>query len=118
VAQVSGIVSEEIEVKRTLVAEDKVNVRTYEGIRGSDRTYSADIELNGRKLPGDTYVAEYITPRQLKGVMARIYSKLKALLYVNDPGAADALADDIARDAADLIALARAVADIAKRRKA
>ena len=36
---------------------------------------------------------------------------------MNDPGAADALADDIARDAANLIALARALAGIVKGRK-
>jgi len=79
-------------------------------------TYSADIELNGRELPGSIYLPEYIS-EQLKGLVARIYSKVKALYYVNDPGAADALADDIARDAADLIALARALAGIVKGRK-
>lgn len=36
---------------------------------------------------------------------------------MNDPGAADALANDIARDVADLIALARALAGIVKGRE-
>jgi len=41
----------------------------------------------------------------------------EALNYVNDPRAADALADDIVRDAAELIATTRALADTVKGRK-
>jgi len=110
--------SEVMEVKRSLIAEDKINVRTYESVNESGHAYSADIELNGRELPGGIYLPGYMSSEQLKGLMARIYSKVKALRYVNDPGAADALADDIARDAANLIALARALADIVKGREA
>ena len=106
------------EVKRVLVSEDRVNVRTYESIDESRHAYSADIELNGRKVSGSIYLPGYMSSEQLKGLVARIYSKVKALSYVDDAGAADALADDIARDAANLIALARALADIAKGRKA
>jgi hypothetical protein len=105
-------------VKRVPISEDRVNVRTYEIIDGSRRAYDADIELNGRELSGSTYLPEYMSSEQLKGLMAHIYSKVKALYYVKDPRAADALADDIARDAADLIALARALADMTKGREA
>ena len=55
--------------------------------------------------------------RTAQGAGAHIYNNVKALYHVNDPGAADALADDIARDAADLIALARALASIVKGRE-
>ena len=109
--------SEVREVKRSLVSEDKVSVRIYESI-GSRHAYDSDIELNGRKLSGGVFLFEYMTSEQLKGLMDRIYSKVKALLYVDDPKAADALADDIARDAANLIALARALAYITKGREA
>ena len=109
--------SEVREVKRSLVSEDKISVRTYESV-GSEHAYDSDIELNGRKLFGSVYLPEYISSEQLKGKMAYIYSKVKALYYVHDPKAADALADEIARDAANLIALARALADITKGRAA
>ncbi len=109
--------SEVKEVKRTLIAEDRLSVRTYESV-GSEHAYDADIELNGRKLSGSVFLPGYMSSEQLKGLMARIYSKVKALHYVDDPRAADALADDIARDAADLIALARALADMTKGREA
>jgi len=117
-AQVSGVVSEVVKVKRTLVSEDRVSVRTYESINGSRHAYDSDIELNGRKLSGSVFLPEYMTSEQLKGLMDRIYSKVKALHYVEDPRAADALADEIARDAANLIALARALAYITKGREA
>ena len=108
--------SEVKEVKRSLVSEDKINVRVYESV--DESRYSTDIEINGRKLPGSVFLRGYMSSEQLKGLMDRIYSKVKALHYVDDPGAADALADDIARDAANLIALARALADITKGREA
>jgi hypothetical protein len=114
---VSGVVSEVVKVKRSLVSEDKVSVRTYES-NGSRQAYDSDIELNGRKLSGSVFLPEYMTSEHLKGLMDRIYSKVKALLYVEDPRAADALADEIARDAANLIALARALAHIVKGREA
>ena len=110
--------SEVKEVKRSLVSEDKVSVRTYESVNGSGHAYDSDIELNGRKLPGSVFLPGYMSSEQLKGLMDRIYSKVKALHYVEDPRAADALADEIARDAANLIALARALAYITKGREA
>ena len=110
------VVSEVVKVRRSLISEDKVSVRVYESVDKSG--YSSDIEINGRKLSGGVFLFEYMTSEQLKGLMDRIYSKVKALHYVEDSRAADALADEIARDAANLIALARALAHITKGREA
>jgi len=44
-----------------------MNVRTYADTNRGRITYSADIELNGRKVPGSIYLPEYIS-EQLKGL--------------------------------------------------
>jgi hypothetical protein len=38
-----------------------MNVRTYADTNRGRITYSADIELNGRELPGSIYLPEYIS---------------------------------------------------------
>jgi len=106
----------EVETAKKTLSEDRVNVRTYTHKDGSDLFYSADLEINGRKHSGDTY-SEAFALGHVRMLATQIYKKAKALYYVNDPRAADALADDIVRDAAELIATTRALADTVKGRK-
>ena len=101
---------------KTLITEDSVNVRTYRYKNRSDAFYSADLEVNGREHSGDVF-SEVLVLGHIRMLATHIYSKAKALYYVNDPKAADALADDIVRDAAELIAATRALADTVKGRK-
>jgi len=110
------VVSEVETTKKTLITEDRVNVRTYVHKDGSDIFYSADLEVNDRKHSGGTYSEEFALGH-VRMLATQIYKKAKALYYVNDPRAADALADDIVRDAAELIATTRALADTVKGRK-
>ena len=102
--------------KRTLISEDRVNVRTYTHTDRSDTFYSADLEVNDREHSGDIYTEEFALGH-IRMLATQIYKKAKALYYVNDPKAADALADDIVRDAAELIAATRALANTVKGRK-
>ena len=113
----SEVEFKDMEFKRALIAEDRINIRTYRDISGSETLYSSDLEVNGKEYSGDTYSKE-LALGHIRMLTMHIYKKAKALYYVNDPGTADALANDIARDAAELIAATRALADTVKGREA
>ena len=102
---------------KTLITEDRVNIRTYKYRHGCGIFYSADLEVNGREH-SDVVSSEESALDPVKTLMTHIFKKAKALYYANDPKVADALADDIVRDAAELIATTRALADTVKGRKA
>jgi hypothetical protein len=106
-------VSEGKENKGTLLSEDRISVLTYADTNHNVTRYYAEVEVNGRKTTSEKHASIDLF-EEFERTVENLYRKAEVLKELNSPRAAEALAEDMLNDIADLIALTRALLDKVK----
>jgi hypothetical protein len=101
------------EGKGTLLSEDRLSIRTYADANHNATRYFAEIEVNGRKTTSEKHASIDIF-KDFERTVENLYRKAEILKELSSPRAADALAEDMLNDIAELVLLTRAMLDKTK----
>jgi hypothetical protein len=103
-------VSEEKESKKMLLSEDRLSVKTFADTTHNTTWYFAEIEVNGKRITSEKHESLDIF-KDFERTVENLYRKAEILDELSSPRAADALAEDMLNDIAELILLTRALLD-------
>jgi hypothetical protein len=103
-------VSEEKGSKETLLSEDRISVLTYADTNHNVTRYYAEVEINGRKTTSEKHASLDVF-KDFERTVEELYRKAEILQTLSSPRAADALAEDMLNDIAELVLLTRALLD-------
>jgi len=98
---------------KTLLSEDRINVRTFADTNHNVTRYFAEVEVNGRKTTSEKHESLDVF-KDFERTVESLYRKAEILKELSSPRAADALAEDMLNDIAELILLTRALLDKVK----
>jgi len=101
-------VSEEKGSKGTLLSEDRLSVLTYADTNHNVTRYYAEVEVNGRKTISEKHASTDLF-KDFERTVESLYRKAEILQTLSSPRAADALAEDMINDIAELVLLTRAL---------
>jgi len=101
------------EGKVTLLSEDRLNIRTYADTNHNVTRYYAEVEVNGRKVTSEKHASLDVF-KDFERTVEELYRKAEVLKDLSSPRAADALAEDMINDIAELVLLTRALSDKVK----
>jgi len=101
-------VSEEKESKGTLLSEDRLSVKTFADTNHNTTRYFAEIEVNGKRITSEKHASTDVF-KDFERTIENLYRKAEILKELNSPRAADALAEDMINDIAELVLLTRAL---------
>lgn len=105
--------SEEKGSKVSLLSEDRLSVKTFADTNHNATHYYAEIEVNGRKTTSEKHESIDVF-KDFERVVENLYRKAEILKELSSPRAADALAEDMLNDIAELVLLTRALLDKTK----
>jgi hypothetical protein len=106
-------VSEEKGSKGTLLSEDRLSVKTFADTNHNTTRYFAEIEINGKRITSEKHESLDVF-KDFERTIENLYRKAEILKELNSPRAADALAEDMLNDIAELVLLTRALLDKTK----
>lgn len=98
---------------KTLLSEDRLSVLTYADTNHNATHYYAEIEVNGRKTTSEKHESLDVF-KDFERTIESLYRKAEILKELSSPRAADALAEDMLNDIAELVLLTRALLDKTK----
>jgi len=99
--------------KETLLSEDRLSVKTFADTNHNTTRYLAEIEVNGRKIMSEKHASTDLF-KDFERTVESLYRKAEILQTLSSPRAADALAEDMLNDIAELVLLTRALLDKVK----
>ncbi len=99
--------------KVSLLSEDRINVLTYADTNHNTTRYFAEIEVNDRKTTSEKHESLDVF-KDFERTVENLYRKAEVLKELSSPRAADALAEDMLNDIAELVLLTRALLDKTK----
>ena len=105
--------SEEKENKVSLLSEDRISVLSYADTNHNVTRYYAEVEINGRKTTSEKHESLDVF-KDFERTVENLYRKAEILKELSSPRAADALAEDMLNDIAELVLLTRAMLDKTK----
>jgi len=105
--------SEGKESKEMLLSEDRIDVKTYEDVNHNMTWYFAEMEVNGKKATSKKHVSADLF-KDFERTVENLYRKAEVLKDLSSPRVADALAEDMLNDIAELVLLTRALSDKVK----
>ena len=101
------------ENKASLLSEDKINVKVFTDTNHNKTLYFAEIEVNNTKRTSEKHASIDLF-KNFEKTVEELYRKAEILQTLSSPRAADALAEDMLNDIAELILLTRALLDKTK----
>ena len=102
--------SEEKGSKGTLLSEDRLSVKTFADTNHNTTWYFAEIEVNGKRITSEKHESLDVF-KDFERIVENLYRKAEILKELSSPRAADALAEDMLNDIAELVLLTRALLD-------
>ncbi len=105
--------SEEKGSKGTLLSEDRLSILTYADTNHNATHYYAEVEINGKRNTSEKHESLDVF-KDFERTVENLYRKAEILKELSSPRAADALAEDMINDIAELVLLTRALLDNTK----
>jgi hypothetical protein len=103
-------VSEEKGSKETLLSEDRLSVLTYADTNHNATHYYAEVEINGKRITSEKHASTDLF-KDFERTVENLYRKAEVLQTLSSPRVADAMAEDMLNDIAELVLLTRALLD-------
>ena len=85
-------------------------MKTFADTNHNTTRYFAEIEINGRKTTSEKHASTGLF-KDFERTVESLYRKAEILQTLSSPRAADALAEDMLNDIAELVLLTRALLD-------
>ena len=101
------------ESKERLLVEDRLSIRTYADTNHNTTWYFAEIEVDGRKTTSEKHESLDVF-KDFERTVENLYRKAEVLKELSSPKVAEALAEDMLNDIAELVLLTRALLDKTK----
>ncbi len=99
--------------KETLLSEDRLSVLTYADTNHNTTRYFAEIEVNGKRITSEKHESLDVF-KDFERTVESLYRKAEILKELSSSRAAEALAEDMINDIAELVLLTRALLDKTK----
>jgi hypothetical protein len=101
------------ESKERLLVEDRLSIRTFADANRNATRYFAEIEINGKRTTSEKHASIDIF-KDFERTVENLYRKAEVLKELSSPKVAEALAEDMLNDIAELTFLTRALLDKTK----